>query len=431
MKIAFSTLGCKVNQTESASIEGLLKSHGYEIVPFTEKADLYIINTCTVTNKSDYQSRQLIRKAHNKGGRVLVTGCYAELQKDEIKKIKGVDIILKNEEKSKILDYITAKFEHVKLPDSSLVEAKEQPLHIYYSSTRSRAFLKVQDGCDACCAYCTVPLARGKSRSLDMNKAIEAFDLLVDKGYQEIVLTGIHIGRYGQDLKPQRSLFDLIQALINKKSDVRLRLSSIEPEEFNLSCLSFIEEGLICPHLHFPLQSGSDSVLNGMKRRGNSTYFKELILNIYNDIPDIALGTDLIAGLPSETEDDFMKTCNLVNELPLSYFHVFPYSARPGTTAASMKNQNPPSVIKERAKILRTISQTKHSHYMAGFTQKSLDIIVEDKIGNSEYAKGISENYLKVLLPASDVSPGQRIAADVMDIKQGHLLCIPQRIRYT
>jgi threonylcarbamoyladenosine tRNA methylthiotransferase MtaB len=427
VKIALSTLGCKVNQTESASIEGLLKNFGYEIVPFTEKADIYIINTCTVTSKSDYQSRQAIRKAHKEGGHIIVTGCYAELRPDEVKSIEGVDSVLKNAEKNRILDSIL-KLEKKTSPSEASINTGEHSLHLYYSSTRSRAFLKVQDGCNSNCAYCTVPLARGKSRSLEMNHVLKAFDILTDdKGYKEIVLTGIHIGRYGEDLRPKSSLFELVQAIAHKKKSVRLRLSSIEPEEFNLSFLSLIQGGLICSHLHFPLQSGSDSVLRAMKRQGSSGCFKELILTIYNKIPDIALGTDLITGLPGETEDDFSKTYNIVNELPLSYFHVFPFSPRPGTKAATMKNQNPPSIIKERAKILRALSQKKHREYSTRFIHRNLDVIIEDKVHNTSYAKGISENYLKVLLPAHKIIAGERIKVHVIGREHDSLICAPCR----
>ncbi len=410
MRISLTTLGCKVNQAETATLQGAIEEAGYEIVPFNEKADIYIINTCTVTSKSDYQSRQLIRRAIQRGGRVFVTGCYAELKLDEIMGIEGVERVFKNTEKMDILRAI---------PNTSI-----ENIHTCYSSPRSRAFLKIQDGCDAFCAYCTVPFARGRSRSLPFNKAIEAIDSMVNKGYGEVVFSGVHIGRYGKDLPVETSLINLVEAAAIKYPMVRFRLSSIEPDEFNRGFIRLIEDGKLCPHLHFPLQSGSDELLKAMNRRAKVSDFKEAVMEVYRAVHDVSIGTDVIVGLPGESDRDFRKTYELLSSLPISYIHVFPYSPRPLTEAAKMKNQVPNQIKKERAAALRRLSKEKERAFLNAFIGKIVDVIVENKYDDSgHYLKGTTENYLKVLVKNNLKRPMRRVRARVKGFIDNTAIC--------
>ncbi|RMD59492.1 MAG: tRNA (N(6)-L-threonylcarbamoyladenosine(37)-C(2))-methylthiotransferase MtaB [Nitrospirae bacterium] len=410
MRISLTTLGCKVNQAETATLQGAIEEAGYEIVPFNEKADIYIINTCTVTSKSDYQSRQLIRRAIQRGGRVFVTGCYAELKLDEIMGIEGVERVFKNTEKMDILRAI---------PNTSI-----ENIHTCYSSPRSRAFLKIQDGCDAFCAYCTVPFARGRSRSLPFNKAIEAIDSMVNKGYGEVVFSGVHIGRYGKDLPVETSLINLVEAAAIKYPMVRFRLSSIEADEFNRGFIRLIEDGKLCPHLHFPLQSGSDELLKAMNRRAKVSDFKEAVMEVYRAVHDVSIGTDVIVGLPGESDRDFRKTYELLSSLPISYIHVFPYSPRPLTEAAKMKNQVPNQIKKERAAALRRLSKEKERAFLNAFIGKIVDVIVENKYDDSgHYLKGTTENYLKVLVKNNLKRPMRRVRARVKGFIDNTAIC--------
>lgn len=422
MKVAFATLGCKVNQAESAAMEGLLKNSGIEIVPFEARADYYIVNTCSVTSKSDYQSRQMIRRASRLGGQVIATGCYAELKQDELKKAVEAVHFVKNLEKSNIVKLIKALSKNDK-QNNSLSDDAHKSTRFFYSSSRSRAFLKVQDGCDSFCAYCIVPLARGRSRSIPFKQALESFNHLASQGCKEIVFTGIHIGRYGRDLKPPPTLFDLVSEASRICPDIRIRLSSIEAQEFDSAFIDMIKDNSLCPHLHIPLQSGSDSVLKAMNRRATAADFKELVLKVTDKIPDIAIGTDVIAGLPGESDRDFQMTYELLSTLPVSYFHVFPYSSRPETAAHRMKNQVPVEVRKKRARLLRELSEKKRAAYAALFHGKVLDVIVED-ISDSNYLRGLSHNYLKVWLHAEGLEPGQRVKARMVGNFGGFPVCV-------
>ncbi|HLC15982.1 MAG TPA: tRNA (N(6)-L-threonylcarbamoyladenosine(37)-C(2))-methylthiotransferase MtaB, partial [Thermodesulfovibrionia bacterium] len=420
MRAAFATLGCKVNQAESAAMEGLLAGSGAEVVPFEEKADLYIINTCSVTAKSDYQSRQLVRKASRSGGQVIATGCYAELKQDElIKAAAGAALFISNQEKQHIVQFINHLPFNSTLSEPLSETSCSSPSRFFYSSSRSRAFLKVQDGCDSYCAYCIVPFARGRSRSLPINEALEAFNRLAEQGYQEVVFTGIHTGRYGRDFGTAYTLFNLVDKASQARPDIRIRLSSIEAEEFDPAFINMIQNRRLCPHLHIPLQSGSDEVLKLMNRKASVAYFKELVLAAAKQAPGIAIGTDVITGLPGESEKAFQMTYELLETLPISYFHVFPFSSRPGTLAEQMKNQVPVEVRKKRAALLRQLSQKKQLAYTVSFYGKLLDVITEDTC-DSSYLRGLSHNYLKVLVRKNGAqSFRQRIQARFADTVRG------------
>ncbi|MEF9475635.1 MAG: tRNA (N(6)-L-threonylcarbamoyladenosine(37)-C(2))-methylthiotransferase MtaB [Candidatus Mariimomonas ferrooxydans] len=453
MKVAIYTLGCKVNQAESASIEGTMRGHGHEIVQMhrdtdRDRPDVCIINTCTVTSKSDYQSRQMIRRAVKSGARVIATGCYAQLRPKELLKINGLDFILGNSEKDKLQEYFD-KLSSAKLKTENLgsvpncndnesmkrvlVESPETPMKLGpYCSNRSRAFLKIQDGCNFSCSYCTVPMARGKSRSLNPADVLKAVEKLVADGYEEIVLTGIHIGSYGLELKPESSLLGIVNKIINDNPLIRLRLSSIEPQEFKKDFLSLIKQGgtnrsrgRLCPHLHIPLQSGSDNVLKLMKRGYNISFFKKLINEIVMIHPDISIGTDIIVGFPGESENDFKDTIKFLEELPLSYIHVFPYSQRPYTRASTLKGQISNEIKKKRVNIILEIARKKKNAYLIRHLGKTLNVIVERKTATTCFYRAISENYIRPLVKADNLIEGKSLLVKAVSISDGELISMP------
>jgi threonylcarbamoyladenosine tRNA methylthiotransferase MtaB len=421
VKIAIQTLGCKVNQSESAAIEGILRNNNYEIVAFSDSPDVCIVNTCTVTAKSDYQSRQLIRRAAKSGSRVIATGCYAQLNADDLSKIEGIDLVVGNSEKTGLINYLQNCSTKNDKPiiDVGMPNTPLKPLPYY--SNRSRAFLKIQDGCNFSCTYCTVPLARGKSRSLNIQHVLTAVDDLKVQGYKEIVITGIHIGSYGLDLHPKSSLLKILNEVTGAHPDIRFRLSSIEPQEFREEFLSLIKDGNLCPHLHIPLQSGSDKVLKLMNRGYSTEYYKQLINEILTKCPDISIGTDLITGFPDESAKDFDDTVKFIKELPLSYLHVFPYSRRPNTKAFMMQNHVSGIIMKSRVKILRAIGNKKKNDYMTKYLHSIMDVIVEDKHLKGHYHRGISDNYLRLFIDSHNLQPGQRIIVRVKSMTDSGL----------
>lgn len=431
MKIAIVTLGCKVNQSESASIEEILKELGYDIVPMLRdtdnlsmsrsRPDVCIVNTCTVTAKSDYQSRQLIRRAVRAGVKVIATGCYAQLRPDELSKIPGISLILGNSEKDRLPEYLN------KLTDdmpSIFVSAREAPLTLKpYFSGRARALLKIQDGCNFSCSYCAIPMARGKSRSLTFNKVLMAVDELDKAGFKEIVLTGVHIGCYGLDLTPKTSLVEIVDNIAKGHPAIRIRLSSIEPQEFKNEFLSLIRQKAVCPHLHIPLQSGSDNILKRMNRGYNASFFKELINEIILTYPDISIGTDVIVGFPGESDKDFEDTQRLLEELPLSYIHVFPYSKRPDTMAERMPGQISDEIKRKRTGIILEIAKMKKNAYITRHLGEILDVIIENKANG--FYKATSDNYLRLLIRAEGLIPRQRLKVRAISFINGGLIGEP------
>lgn len=426
MKVSIQTLGCKVNQSESASIEGVLRRNDYQIVKHTDNPDICIINTCSVTAKSDYQSRQLIRRAAKSGAKVIATGCYAQLKPDEVSDIEGLDMVLGNSAKDELMKYLTNVSKN---NTSVIVDPPSAPLRSgpYYSN-RSRAFLKIQDGCNFSCSYCTVPLARGKSRSLDEMSVIKAVDNLVADGFREVVLTGIHIGSYGVDLEPESSLLTLMDLITKNYSQIRIRLSSIEPQEFQQEFLHFIREGKVCSHLHIPLQSGSDRILKAMNRRYTTGFYEQLINSILTECPDISIGTDVITGFPGESDSDFNTTVKFIEKLPISYLHVFPYSKRPDTKACVLNNHNNDLVIKSRANRLREISKEKKYTYMKRSLGSVVNVIVERRIGNNGFFHAISDNYLRIHIKADKLFPRQNLKVRVISLTDDVLIAQPLKL---
>lgn len=405
MKIAVLTLGCKVNQAESASIKEVLKLGGHELVELEDSPELCIINTCTVTQKSDYQSRQLIRRAAKTGAELIVTGCYSELNKEEVKKIANIKEIIENKEK---VNYFN-KF---------IKETESFYLNIG-SGGRARYTLKVQDGCDANCSYCAIPMARGRSRSVLLEEIILSIRGAVERGYNEVVLTGIHLGQYRTE--KGGSLSTLIEDIFQRTDIKRIRLSSLEINEIDDKLIGLFSEGRLCPHLHIPLQSGDDEILRAMNRRYSAQEFSERIVRITSRLQDVALGTDVIVGFPGEGERNFQNTFEVLERLPFTYIHVFPFSPRLGTKAFMMKGRPNPMEVKKRASLLRALSLRKKSQYMARHIGKTLEILIEERVSDS-VCRGTSGNYLKVEVSGKGLSVGSLVYAKISGVR-GEVLC--------
>jgi len=417
MRIAFTTLGCKINQYETDLMRQELASRGNTIVPFDAEADVYVVNSCTVTAKSDYQCRQAIRSAvrRARGAKVVVTGCYAATRPEEIRKIPGVNLVIGNTDKAMIHDHI---MKTVSVPDQAVPATGNKPTQALYG--RTRGFLKIQDGCNNRCSYCIVPLARGGSRSVDPEQLVNAFDRLVQAGCPEIVLTGIHIGTYGADLGNDIDLTGLLRTLIHNRSESRLRLSSIEPNEITEGMIDLMGHGL-CRHLHIPLQSGDDAVLTSMKRDYTASVYRKLLEHIAQKVPGVALGADVIVGYPGEGDTEFQSTMDLVGKSPLTHLHVFSYSPRPGTPAAAMKMQVPEQVKKERSEMLRDLGRKKNFIFRETCLGSALSVVVEDKIDAiSGLYTGLTDNYIRVgISGANETHIGKNIFVKITTVREG------------
>jgi len=398
------TLGCKVNQFDSEMIRDCLIRKGYEWAEFEERADIFIINTCTVTHRADFQSRQMIRRAYrsNPDSLIIVTGCYSQVQPESLEKMKEIHYILGNREKEFIAEFLPSfqKAELSRIQVSQIQNNCELNLTVPATYNHTRALLKIQDGCDNRCSYCIVPYARGPSRSLPFKKLLENMKILKEKGYREVVLTGINIGSYGRNLDSDLNLYKLLGLLENSETPDRIRLSSIEPFNFSSNLFSlFIGSKKICHHIHIPIQSGDDEILQKMNRNYNRTFISEMIQDLYHKIPDLSIGADLIVGFPGETEERFRNTYELIEKLPFSYLHIFPFSKRKGTPAESLRTEIHPNEIKRRTEILRKLSLKKRIEFYQKFLGKELEVLgIDTKEKDIEIWKGLSKNYINVFL---------------------------------
>lgn len=402
MKVSFFNIGCKVNFAELSQIREQFENLGYECVEFGEEADIVIINTCTVTSNADADSRKYIRRAlrTSPNAFVAVTGCYAQLKPEEIAKISGVGGIYGINYKFLLPEIINSKEKNKTqiLVDDQINEEFKGACSIDNES-HTRVVLKIQDGCDYFCSYCAVPYARGRSRSMDFNSILKKIEEIQDAGYYEIVLTGINLGTYKSETG--EDFTKLISTLHNGNYKLRFRISSLEPELINHQIIEIVANSrIICPHLHIPLQSGSDEILKFMRRRYNTTYFRKLIDKIYYSNPNICIGLDIITGFPGETEKLFLETYNLLLEIPFSYLHVFTYSERNVTKASTLENKIPPQIKKERTNILRKLSEKKKSDFYHSQLNKILTIIPEIYIAEKGHWLGWSENYVRTAIEA-------------------------------
>ena len=393
--VGILSLGCKVNTYESEYIRNILEQRGYEIKDFTDKCDIYIINTCTVTNTSDTKSSKMLRRARkeNPDAIIVAMGCFIESNKDN--PIPGIDIVIGNRDKDKVPDLI-----------DEYLKNKERIIRLYKGRTdifedmyitnfpgRTRAFVKIQDGCDNFCSYCIIPYTRGNVRSKDKDKVISEITELVNNGYKEVVLTGIHTGSYGRDL--DISFADLLNEIIKIKGLKRLRISSIEATELNEDILNILKNSnIIVDHLHIPLQAGSNEILKSMNRKYDLKYFEDKIAEIRSIRPDISITTDIIVGFPGETEELFKETLNTVKRINFSKVHVFPYSERKGTKSERLPNKIPSNIKKDYVKRLIELSKELEIEYANKFIGKELDILVEQT--KDDFSYGHTSNYLNV-----------------------------------
>jgi threonylcarbamoyladenosine tRNA methylthiotransferase MtaB len=426
LRIALVTLGCKANQSDAASMAAELLNQGHRIVPPSQAADVTIVHTCTVTQKTDYQSRQIIRRmaARNPRGQVIVTGCYAQVSPEILQNIPGVDYVVGMAERKRIPEIIGSQEKSRKA--AVLLSPMEKqggfeegrPPHF---ADRTRAFLKVQDGCNSFCSYCIVPYARGRNRSLPPERVLFQARELAAQGFKEIVLTGIHLGTYGEDLLPPPSLTTLLQSLEKENLGFRLRLSSIEPREFNPPLLEFLANSpRVCPHLHIPLQSGDDQILRRMNRNYSAGFFADLVNRLARTNPGAAIGADVIGGFPGEDDSAFRNTMSLIETIPLAYLHVFPFSRRKGTPAAAFPGQVPPQVIRARCHALRELGEKKRHSFSRSFLGKTLKVLVEGKRDReSGMLKGFSANYVSVLLPGGEELVNQEVDVKVTEVRDG------------
>ena len=395
-RVAITTLGCKTNQFESAAMIEQLEDSGYQLVPFNEVADIYIINSCTVTARTDAETRRLIRRARrtNPAARIVATGCYAQVAPGELERMPEVDCVLGNQEKQEIASLLESTDNQVS--DIS-AEREAGALKLTSFAEHTRAFLQIQNGCNSFCAYCIVPFARGRSRSVLPDEVLDGIRALAANGYKEVVLTGIHLGAYGLDLTTSTNLTRLVHEIEAGNLIPRLRIGSIEPNEVDDDLLALMAESkTICPHLHLPLQSGSDTVLKRMGRQYSSEFFSELVKRVAAVLPDAFIGADLIAGFPGETDAEFEDTVKLIEGLPISDLHVFPFSSRPGTRAAGMTGQLPPHLIKERAARLRALAELKKRAFLGRLIGLKLDVLVQGFDATTGFCRGLSRNYIVV-----------------------------------
>jgi len=426
-KACFITLGCKVNQAESEALAQLLIQHGYIIVDESEEPDAIIINTCTVTATGSGKSRKTIRKIvkDHPNSTVVVMGCYSQLNPAEVAELEGVDLIVGTQDRLKVVEFLLARREQTvtAVPDSPRrpVQAVKaftentvyEELPLVEKTNRARAMLKIQDGCSQFCTYCIIPYARGPSRSRDPQSIISEAEKLLNSGYKELVLTGIHIGAYGNDLSPKISLTDLIKRLLELKNIKRLRLGSIEPLEFTDELLELAATSeVICPHFHIPLQSGSDRILAKMKRPYTTAEYAELLARIRKRLPEAAIAADVMTGFPGETEQDHQTSLEFIAGCNFAGIHVFPYSRRSGTPAAEMPDQIPKNVKAARVRDILKIGLKSRHNYIEKFLGRKMEVLLEQV--NPDEIRGHTRNYLDLRLPP-ELNPGNWQPGDLVE----------------
>ncbi|WNS74350.1 tRNA (N(6)-L-threonylcarbamoyladenosine(37)-C(2))-methylthiotransferase MtaB [Bacillus sp. DTU_2020_1000418_1_SI_GHA_SEK_038] len=420
--VAFHTLGCKVNHYETEAIWQLFKDTGYERVDFESISDVYVINTCTVTNTGDKKSRQVIRRAirKNPDAVICVTGCYAQTSPAEIMAIPGVDIVVGTQDRVKMLDYIN-QYKEERQPINGVGNIMKsrvyEELDVPAFTDRTRASLKIQEGCNNFCTFCIIPWARGLMRSRDPQEVIRQAQQLVDAGYKEIVLTGIHTGGYGEDMKDYNLAMLLRDLEAQVKGLKRIRISSIEASQITDEVIEVINgSSMIVRHLHIPLQSGSNTVLKRMRRKYTMEFFGERLDRLKEALPGLAVTSDVIVGFPGETEEEFMETYNFIKEHKFSELHVFPYSKRTGTPAARMEDQIDEEVKNERVHRLISLSDQLAKEYASQFEGEVLEVIPEEEFKDQEdhgLYVGYTDNYLKIVFKATEDMVGQIVKVKI------------------
>ena len=420
-KAAFYTVGCKLNIYETESLKSIFDKNGYQIVAPDEGADVYVINTCTVTSYGDSDCRKLIRRAvrNKKDGKVVVTGCYAQRNPLEIAEIPGVDLVLGNREKGRLVEYVNS----VESGNGSNIFVSDNPqpaefidFHTSYKSNLTRATLKLQDGCDEHCTYCIIPRVRGRSISRPLSDIVDQTKRLVASGYREVALTGVNTGSYGLDLEEDVVLLDVLKKLDRIDGLLRIRMNSLEPGCVSDDLIDFAADSeKICRHFHVPLQSGDDIVLRRMGRSYRTGYYAETIGKIADKIKGCAIGADVMVGFPGEDEDGFLNSYRFIEEIPLTYLHVFSYSQREGTPAVRMKGHVSPEIKAERSKSMRQLSRKKRIDFQNSFLGKGLEVLVEDnRDSKTGLLTGLSDNYIRVRLDVDEDRVNEIVAADMV-----------------
>ena len=420
--VAFHTLGCKVNHYETEAIWQLFQASGYERVDFEQRSDVYVINTCTVTNTGDKKSRQIIRRAvrKNPDAVICVTGCYAQTSPAEIMAIPGVDIVVGTQDRDKLLGYIDTYLTE-RQPINGVRNIMKtrvyEEMDVPAFTDRTRASLKIQEGCNNFCTFCIIPWARGLLRSRDPQEVIRQAQQLVAAGYKEIVLTGIHTGGYGEDLKDY-NLAMLLRELDQKVPGLkRIRISSIEASQITDEVIEVLRESdKVVPHLHIPIQSASNTVLKRMRRKYSTEFFAERLERLREVLPDLAVTSDVIVGFPGETEEEFMETYNFIKDHRFSELHVFPYSKRTGTPAARMEDQVEEDVKNDRVHRLITLSEQIAKEYASSYENEVLEVIPEEPFEDGDTKglyQGYSDNYLKVVFPATEDMVGKIVKVKI------------------
>jgi threonylcarbamoyladenosine tRNA methylthiotransferase MtaB len=404
MRFAVATLGCKVNQYDSAMIESRLGACGMVRCEFDEVADVYIVNTCTVTDRADAESLKLARRARrlNPEARVLMTGCLAQASPGALAAAPEIDAVIGLGRPDDLERAALGEVGDRVMVSNLRKERAPIELGAVALSGHTRAFLKLQEGCDQFCSFCIVPTSRGTSRSVEPRRIFTALDRLAASGFREVILTGVHLGGYGRDLDPPVSLETLLEMVAERSPIDRVRVSSLDPEELSDRIVEIMaSSGKFCPHLHLPLQAGTDTTLVRMRRRYDVAHFKDRVERILAMMPTAAIGTDLIAGFPGETSRNFDDYFKFIETLPLAYFHVFPYSVRAGTTAAKLPGKVTAAEIKRRAAVLRELGEDKRRRFVDRFRDSKLKVLLEER-GADGRLKGYSRNYIRVLVEGPD-----------------------------
>lgn len=425
--VSFLTLGCKVNQYDSDAMRTIFLQQGYRAVKEEEAADVYVINTCSVTSIGDRKSRQMVRKIRRKHPQavIAVAGCYAQIAPEIFEAMGDIDVIVGAQNRSKIVEYVEQAQKKEKtinaVKDIMSVTEFENLYVDAEGETKTRAFIKVQEGCDNYCTFCIIPFARGKLKSRKQKDAVEEIRRLVAKGYREIVLTGIHLGNYGRDLHDGTSLATLVEELLRIPNLLRIRMGSIESVELSDDLINLIkDEPRVCRHLHLPIQSGSDAVLRRMNRHYRLPEYKKLISELREKIPGLALTTDLIVGFPGETEENFMETLETLRELRFSAIHVFPYSQRTGTPAAVFPNQVPGDIKKDRVHRVQELEKEISKEYRKTFLQKTVHVLIEEE--KNGYFEGLSDEYIRVSITDKNVEKGRLYSVYVENLTEDGLI---------
>ena len=433
--VAFQTLGCKLNFSETSTLARKFVAAGYERVPFEMKADVYVINTCSVTENADKKFTALARQTRqrNPDAFLIAVGCYAQLQPEKLAKADSVDLVLGAKEKFNIISYMgdLSRLQQTQVYACAIDET-DTYVGSYSIGERTRAFLKVQDGCDYKCTYCTIPQARGISRSDTLDNVIRQAKEIVDQGIKEIVLTGVNIGDYGKgefgNKKHEHTFFELVQALDEVEGIKRFRISSIEPNLLSEELIEFVANSKrFAPHFHIPLQSGNNEILGRMRRRYQRELYVDRVNQIKRLMPDACIGVDVIVGFPGETDQHFLDTYTFLVDMPVSYLHVFSYSERPNTIAAKMKNQVSKKIKNKRSKMLRGLSAKKRHAFYESQLQKTKTILFEAE--NKEgYIEGFTENYVKVRMPWDPALQNQTKSATLAEIDNGGMMRITNSV---